>query len=306
MVGAMHRSALLLAALLIGSAARSAHARPAPPSAPAASPSAADARFKALYEREWAWRQAQRGEVDEDDDPSRVRRLLPKVDAKTQAERLAYWRGVMGELAAIDPHGLSAAESENYAVYRAQIQVLINQQVFRDWEKPLTGDSAFWSDMTGVARQPFRRAADYPAYLSQLNDLPRYFDEEIADMRAGLRRGFTPPRVTLDGSRRSDPLDAIADAKVPEDTEPGTPLSRRSPRPRSRPQDAGALCKPKPRAGDRREQVQPAYRKLLRAWLHDGLLSRTRGRQLAAERRSRDGQGVLPSAQILRICDRRR
>ena len=128
----MLRSALLLAALL---GVTSAHALQTPPP-PGAGPSAADARFKALYEREWRWRQAQRGEVGEDDDASHVRRLLPKVDAGTQAERLAYWRGVMGELAAIDPRALSPQEAENYAVYRAQIQVLVNQQAFRGSSPP--------------------------------------------------------------------------------------------------------------------------------------------------------------------------
>lgn len=250
----MPRPLILLAALLLATPARA-----APPAAAAAPPSA-DARFKALYEREWVWRQAQRGEVDEDDDPSHVRRLLPKVDARTQAERLAYWRGVMGELAAIDPHALSPAEAENYAVYRAQIQVLINQQVFRDWEKPLTGDSAFWSDMTGVARQPFRRAADYAAYLSQLNDLPRYFDEEVANMRAGLKRGFTPPKVTLQG--RDTAIASVADAKSPEDTIWYTPLKTFpkgvAPEDQARLRaEASAVI---------REKVQPAYRRLLAFW----------------------------------------
>ena len=251
MLAAMLRVPMLLAALLLATSAQA---------APAVAPPGPDARFKALYEREWAWRQAQRGEGDEGDDPSRVRPLLPRVDAQTQAERLAYWRGVMGELAAMDSHALSPAEAENYAVYRAQIQVLINQQVFRDWEKPLTGDSAFWSDMTGVARQPFRRAGDYPAYLSQLNDLPRYFDEEIADMRAGLKRGFTPPRVTLQG--RDTAIASVADAKTPEQTIWYTPLKTFpegvAPEEQARLRaEAAAVI---------RDRVQPAYRKLLAFW----------------------------------------
>ena len=243
--------ALLLAALLATA--------PAPPAARAAG-AAPDARFQALYTREWAWRQAQRGEVDEDDDPSRVRRLLPKVDPVTQAQRLGYWREVMGELQAIDPKRLSAAQAENYAVYRAQIQVLINQQTFRDWEKPLTGDSAFWSDMTGVARQPFRRAADYPAYLSQLHDLPRYFDEEIANMRAGLKRGFTPPQVTLEG--RDSAIRSVAEAKTPQDTVWWGPFKSFpkgvAPEEQARLSAEGARVI--------RDEVQPAYRKLLAFW----------------------------------------
>ena len=253
MVSRMPRPALL-AALLLSAAV------PLAPVHAAAPRSAADARFQALYRREWAWRQAQRGEVGEDDDSGRVRPLLPKVDPATQAARLAYWRGVMGALGRIDPKALSPAEAENYAVYRAQIQVLIDQQAFREWEKPLTGDSAFWSDRTDVARQPFRRPDDYAAYLSQLHDLPRYFDEEIADMRAGLKRGFTPPRVTLEG--RDTGIRSVAEAATPQDTVWWGPF-------KAFPSGVASAEQARlRREGERliREEVQPAYRRLLAFW----------------------------------------
>src|SRR3546814_17515588 len=32
-----------------------------------------------------------------------------------------------------------------------------------------------------------------------MRDVPRYFDEHIVNMRAGLERGFSVPRVTLEG-----------------------------------------------------------------------------------------------------------
>ncbi len=232
-------------------------------------PPEADARFKALYEKEWAWRQAQRGEAGDADDESRVRAKLPKVDAATQAARLAYWTDTLKTLDGIDPKALSPQEAENYAVYKAQLRVLANQQRFREWEKPLTGDSAFWSDMTGVARQPFRRAADYPAYLSQLRDLPRYFDEEIAAMRAGLARGFTPPRVTLEGRDRA--IASVADAKTPQEviwwkpfeTFPAGVTSAEQARLRT--EGAAAI----------RDGVQPAYRRLLAFW-RDEYLPRAR------------------------------
>ena len=44
----------------------------------------ADAQFKAIYEKEWAWRQAQRGEEDDDGAPAhrKVKAQLPKVDPR--------------------------------------------------------------------------------------------------------------------------------------------------------------------------------------------------------------------------------
>ena len=178
----------------------------------------ADAKFKAIYEKEWAWRQSQRGE-EEDDSAGAYRKVnaeLPKVDAATQEAKLNYWADVLQQLDAISPSNLSPAEQVNYAVYRAQIQDAVNSQKFRDYEMPFNSDSAFWSGITYTPRQTFHTLQDYNNYISQLNDIPRFFDEETVNMRAGLKRGFTPPHVTLIG--RDSSIASIANAKTPEDT----------------------------------------------------------------------------------------
>src|SRR5271166_3279001 len=86
----------------------------------------ADARFKAIYTREWAWREQQFTGEDADDDQKPLADHLPKVDATTQTVRLRHWQDVMHELDAISPSSLSRDEQINYAVYRPQIQILIN------------------------------------------------------------------------------------------------------------------------------------------------------------------------------------
>jgi uncharacterized protein (DUF885 family) len=197
-------AAVAAACLLFASAA-------APACTTGATGTAADARFKALYTQEWKWRQAQRLE-DEEDNVNGIRSSLPRVDEATQRVRLAYWERVMRQLDGIAPARLSAPERINYAVYRAQIAALIANQRFREYEKPLTADSTFWSNMAGEARKTFRTADEYRAYVAQLNDVPRYFREEMANMRAGLKRGFTPPRVTLAG--RDASLSAVADEQT--------------------------------------------------------------------------------------------
>ena len=192
------------------------------PAAPAARPAtAADARLRAIYEAEWQWRVRQRLAWDEDE-PRTARAELPKVDARTQAARLAMWQDVLRRLDAIPASGLSPAARIDYAVYRAQIAAFVEAQRFREYEQPVNADSAFWSDIAYVARRPLKTLDDYRAYLGQLADLPRYFGEELDNMRAGLARGFTPPQVTLAG--RDAPLLAIANAKTVEETVWYTPF----------------------------------------------------------------------------------
>ncbi len=126
----------------------------------------ADAQFKSIYEKEWAWRQAQRGEEDDDGAPAhrKVQAQLPKVDAATQEAKLSYWTKVLQQLDGITASSLSPAEQINYAVYRAQIQGLVNSQKFREYEMPFNSDSAFWSGITYTPRQPFHTLADYNNY----------------------------------------------------------------------------------------------------------------------------------------------
>ena len=63
---------------------------------------------------------------------------------------------------------------------------------------------------------PFGSVRDYENYLARLEALPRYFDESIDLLRLGLRTGYVPPRVTLEGVDESlraqivtDPVSSI-------------------------------------------------------------------------------------------------
>ncbi|WP_313539317.1 DUF885 family protein [Sphingomonas sp.] len=176
---------LLLTAALLATAA-----------VPAPKPVSPDARLKALIDSEYKWRVEQEGPGE--DNPA-AKGGLPDVGSAAQAARLARWTATAQALAAIDPVKLSAKGRIDYLVYKGQIDALLAAQRFRDYEKPLNSDSSFWSDIAGSARDSFVREDQYRAYIKTLRDMPRYFDQNIVNMRAGLARGFTPPKVTLTG-----------------------------------------------------------------------------------------------------------
>ncbi len=176
---------------------------------------AADARLKTIYNAEDAWRKAQRGAEDEDH-PEKILAELPRVDVATQEAQLKHWQGVLRQLDGVRVAELSADERVNFEVFRAQIVVLVNAQKFREYERPANSDSTFWSDEEEVTRQPFKTPDDYRNYVQQLTDIPRYFAESVDEMRAGLARGFTPPKATLMG--RDASLEPMAEAKNAEST----------------------------------------------------------------------------------------
>lgn len=179
--------------------------------APAPAATAADAAFDAIWRAEWTWRQ---GEGLADAGPGVVDDRLPDVSAEAHARRLAYWKGTLAKLDAVDTKRLSPDTLIDWQVYRAQIAALIDEEQFREWEKPLNGDSAFWSDLHYTARGSFAGGEkDYRRYLSWLRTMPRYLGQQTDNMRLGLKRGFTPPAIIMQG--RDKAVETIATSTDP-------------------------------------------------------------------------------------------
>ena len=168
----------------------------------------AEERFRAVYEAEWRWRKEQWPGGEDRAEP--VADHLPKEDPATQQQRREYWEQTLGRVDAIPRAQLPAETQVNYDIYRAQLQVLLDDQRFRDFEMPANSDTTFWTDLGYAARRPFRTLTDYEHWIAQMRDVPRYFHEQMEEMRAGVKRGFTPPRVTMEG--RDGSITAVTQA----------------------------------------------------------------------------------------------
>src|SRR5271169_4081951 len=219
-----------------------------------AASSSADSRLRTIYSDEWKWRQEQF--PDTEDAGKKIADHLPKVDPAAQELRLKMWQEVLAKLDAIPRAELSAAEQLNYDVYHPQIEVLIADQKFRSFEMPANADTTFWTDLGYTARSPFRTLEDYRNWIAQMKDIPRYFHEQMEEMRAGLKRGFTPPQVTLKG--RDASITAVTEA-APEASLFYTPFKEMqgiAEADKKNLRDAAVLTI--------RDTVQPAYRELLK------------------------------------------
>lgn len=188
-------------------------------------PSAMDQRFTAIHEAEWDWNKAfDPAEVYENEAGESVgSRAWPRVDPASQAERLAYLKGVMAKLDAIDPASLSAEERVNLGIYRENVAVRISQIEFREYEKPLNADTTFWTSVASFVPRTFQNETQVRNYIARLADTPRYFDDQIANMKLGLARGFTPPRATLAGRDKS--ITAVYEGKTAEQSSFYTPFN---------------------------------------------------------------------------------
>jgi uncharacterized protein (DUF885 family) len=149
----------------------------------------ADARLRALYSEEWNWRQREMGRGEGG--------RFARVDAASQDTRLAYWTKALATLDTIPFDQLSPEEKVNARVFRASLQALVNDARFRLYETPFNSDTFFWTSFTPL--QGLATVEAYRAFLARLRDVPRHFDEQVANMRAGLARGFSVPRVSVVG-----------------------------------------------------------------------------------------------------------
>ncbi len=230
-----------------------------------------DAQFKAIYTAEWAWRTGKAG-ANAKPDNSR----LDTADPASQQQRLDYWQNVMRQLDGIDVKQLAPEDQINYAVYREQIANLLADQKFKQWQMPFNSDSAFWSDIGyELDGDRLRTADDYKKYLDKLGQIPKYFDQQIDNMRAGLQRGFSVPHAVLDGRDRS--IKAVAELTDPTQSSFYKPFQQM---PASIPSPDQAAMRDRAKKLIR-DGVIPAYRKLLR-FFDDEYVPRSRT-TLAAE-----------------------
>ena len=169
-------------------------------------PSSADARLRSLYTEEWNWRQQELGRGAAGD-------RFPRVDAASQQARLTYWTRTLATLDTIPFDQLSPEEKINAQIFRTSLRALASDVQYRTYEAPFNSDTFFWNDFT--PRSGFATAAAYRSYLARLRDVPRYFDEQIANMRAGLARGYSVPRVSVLGRDRTIEPYVTGDASNP-------------------------------------------------------------------------------------------
>ena len=253
----------LLAAVLTPAAAMGAQTPPPVPAAPA---SAADTRLRQLYNGYSDWAAKEFGFFENERGETKSTDYLPRVDPATQQRRADHLRGLLAQLNAIDAAQLSAEERINAAVFRTILETAVADAQFREWEMPFNSDSSFWTYLDEP--NGLDDAAEYRRYIARMRDVPRYFREQIANMRDGLKRGFTVPRVTLEGR------DASIAAFVEPDVEKNAFYGAFKDMPQPMPESEKAALRAQGREAIT-GSVLPAYRELL-AFYRNEYLPRAR------------------------------
>ncbi|HEX4384492.1 MAG TPA: DUF885 domain-containing protein [Myxococcales bacterium] len=166
----------------------------------------------ALIDRDWASRLAESPQratyagVHEYDD------RLGQVDEASQQRRLVELKQRFAELQAIPRGGLPRADQVNAEVLAEELRARIAHIEVKQYLITIQGDESFYSNLSQLPRnQPLHDVAEYEKYLKRLRDIPRYFDENLALMRTGLKLGMTSPQVILKGRDQAARMHAVND-----------------------------------------------------------------------------------------------
>jgi uncharacterized protein (DUF885 family) len=184
---------LVALALFVGWSMTSVSARP--------SQSGAETkRLHALFDADWrdqlsldpvdASRNGDRNAADKM--PSVLPSVFLAADTRTRS-RLAAVK-------AIKRDRLSPMDRVNADLFQFMLEDRTAQTQFRPWRMPMTNDSGFHTGILFLHQgQPFQTEADYAAYLRRLGQVGRFMDENIANLREGLREGHTLPAAIMPG-----------------------------------------------------------------------------------------------------------
>ena len=143
--------------------------------------------------------------------------LLP-VDSPGNYERfLQEDRDFLARLEAIDRPLLSADEQLNYDLFDFVVRSRATLDAYKPYLIPILSDGGFHIRVQRMYEaMPFDTVIEYDRYIARMHAIDEYFEQNIANMREGLRLGVTQPRAILDGIEASisgpivdDPEDSV-------------------------------------------------------------------------------------------------
>jgi uncharacterized protein (DUF885 family) len=187
-----YRSYTLLAAVLLASISV--------PLAAARAQQGAAEQLRALMAAEWEFELREDPLMATSVGDQRYDDQLPHVAPEDQARRRDSIQFYLGRLQSIDRGALEGQDRVSAAMLQERLEIALGEIEAGEERIPILADAGFH---TGIAQvpsyQPAQTVPQVERYITRLHQVPRYFREHIANMRRGMRDGFTMPRVVLDG-----------------------------------------------------------------------------------------------------------
>ena len=130
------------------------------------------------------------------------KRYNDKVDDFSQKaidDGLADAKKFLDRFEAIDTTGFPEQEILNKKLMVRDLKMTLESARFKPWEMPVSQFGGVHVDMPQlVSVLSFQNVKDYEDYIARLKQMPRYFDENMIQMRKGMAEGLMPARILLE------------------------------------------------------------------------------------------------------------
>jgi uncharacterized protein (DUF885 family) len=219
-------------------------------------------QLRSLFDEEWEYELRTQPEFATALGDKRYNDQLSDSSSAFYQSDVEQKRKFLARFEAIDPAGMDAQETLSRTLMIRDLHQQIEGAQFRSWEMPvnqLGGPHLELPEL--VSNSPFNTVADFDNYLARLRQVPRVFDQTIANMRQGLKDGLMPPKYLLEkAAAETDDLasksgDASPFAKPVKEFPPAIPAADQK---RMRDAVLAAI----------NEQIVPAYQRFA-AFLHN-------------------------------------
>ena len=163
--------------------------RPAPPSQ----------RLKTLLAAEWNYEMRTNPETATSYGDNRFNDRLSDLSPRAIADDIRQKKNFLVRFQAIPSAGLSEDEKLNLTLMVRRLQEDVDGAKFKPWEMPIDQfGGAHLSYAMLPSLTPFETRRDFTNYLARLHQLPRVFDQIIANARRGKRDHLMPPKYLLE------------------------------------------------------------------------------------------------------------
>ncbi|GAB3370491.1 DUF885 domain-containing protein [Massilia agri] len=153
-----------------------------------------------LFEREWQWQLRRQPEYATAIGEHRYDAILSDTSLEARSAMLEHARQALLDARGIDRSQLAEEEQLSLDLFIAARERQLAAGAFTAFDpQPISAWDGLQLRLPRlVAQMPFMSEADYRNYLGRVDALPAHVDGLIEQMRAGMRAGWTVPKVVLE------------------------------------------------------------------------------------------------------------
>ncbi len=119
--------------------------------------------------------------------------------AQAVGPRLERTRQFFAKFEAIDTTGFSDQESLSKTLLVHDLRETLEEAPFEEWKMPANQMGGLHIRAAEMPQYlPFATSKDYDDYIARLRNLPKQFDDVIANMRLGMHARLMPPKFLLE------------------------------------------------------------------------------------------------------------